>query len=87
MRAEVRGDELLIVIDVGELPYRATARSLAAKLPRSASDIATEVVGMLDAPKPASGPVTVRAVTVELVRSEVVASETLMLSTERELFT
>ena len=87
MRAEVSGDELLITIDVSELPYRATARSLAAKLPASASGIATEVVGMLDAPKPAPGPVTVRAVTVKLVRSEVVASETMMLATEREVFT
>lgn len=87
MRAEVHGDELLVTIDVTELPYRVSARSLAAKLPASASDIATEVVGLLDAPKPAKGPVTVRAVTVKLVRSEVVASETLMLDTERELFT
>lgn len=87
MRAEVHGDELLVTIDVTELPYRVSARSLAAKLPASASDIAAEVVGLLDAPKPATGPVTVRAVTVKLVRSEVVASETMMLSTEREVFT
>jgi hypothetical protein len=72
---------------VSELPYRAADRSLAAKLPRSAGDIATEVVGMLDAPKPASSPVTVRAVTVKMVRTEVIASETLMLDAEREVFT
>jgi hypothetical protein len=87
VRAEVAGDELLITVDVTELPFRATARSLAANLPGSAADIATEVVGMLDTPKPASGPVTIRAVTVRLVRNEVIASETLMLDAARELFT
>ncbi len=87
MRVEVSGDELLVTIDVGELPYRATDRSLAAKLPRSASDIATEVVGMLDAPKAATGPVTVRAVTVRLVRTEIIGAETLMLDGERQVFT
>lgn len=87
MRAEVSGDELVITIDVTELPYRVSARSLAAKLPRSAGDIATEVVALLDAPKPASRPVTVRSVTVKLVRTEVIAIEPLMLDTERELFT
>jgi hypothetical protein len=35
MRAEVSGDGLVITIDLAELPYRTTARSLAAKLPGS----------------------------------------------------
>jgi hypothetical protein len=80
-------DELVITIEVGEMPVRATDRSLAARLPNNASGIATEVVGMLDAPKPATGPVTVRAVTVRLVRTGVVASETLMLGEAKEIFT
>jgi hypothetical protein len=87
VKAEVHGDELLVIIDVSELPYRATARSLAANLPGSASEIATEVVGMLDKPKAATGPVTVRAVTVKLVRTDVIAEQTLMLDTERQVFT
>jgi hypothetical protein len=41
----------------------------------------------LDAPKPASAPVTVRSVTVRLVRTVAVGSETLMLDTERQVFT
>jgi hypothetical protein len=87
MRAEVSGDELVVTIDAGELPFRATARSLAARLPGTASDIAAETLSMLDAPKAASGPVTVRAVTVRLVRTEVIGSETLMLGAEHEVFT
>jgi hypothetical protein len=87
VRAEVNGDELFVTIDAAELPGKATARSLAARLPRSAHDIAAEVVRMLDAPKPASVPVTVRAVTVRLVRTQVIAAETLMLDGEREIFT
>jgi hypothetical protein len=86
MRAEVTGDELLITIDAAELPGKATARSLAARLPRSAHDIAEEVVRLLDAPKPAGVPVTVRAVTVKLVRTQVIAAETLMLADEQEIF-
>lgn len=87
MRAEVSGDELLIMIDAGELKAKATARSLAARLPRSAHDIAAEVVRLLETPKGASDPVTVRSVTVKLVRTQVIASETLMLDAARELFT
>jgi hypothetical protein len=87
MRVEVvSGDELLITIDADELPGKATARALAAKLPRSASGIAAEVVKLLDAPKPAGVPVTVRAVTVKLVRTQLIAAETLLLAAEREIF-
>lgn len=86
MRAEVSGDELFITIDAGELPSKASARSLAARLPRSAPDIAGEVVRLLDAPKDATDPVTIRAVTVRLVRTQVIAAETLMLGDEREIF-
>ncbi len=86
MRAEVSGDELLITIDAGELPGKATARSLTARLPRSAHDIASEVVRMLEAPKPAGVPVTVRAVSVRLVRTQVIATEVLMLVAGREIF-
>jgi hypothetical protein len=86
MRADVSGDELLITIDADELPGKTTARGLAARLPRSAHDIATEVVRILEAPKPAGVPVTVRAVTVRLVRTQVIASEVLMLAVEREIF-
>jgi len=86
MRAEVSGDELLITIDADELAGKATARSLTARLPRSAHDIAAEVVRMLEAPKPADVPVTVRAVTVRLVRTQVIAAEVLMLAVEREIF-
>jgi hypothetical protein len=86
VRAEVSGDELLITLDAAELPDKATARALAARLPRSAHDIAAEVVRMLDTPKPAAVPVTVRSVTVRLVRSQLIASETLMLAVEREIF-
>jgi len=83
----VNGDELLVTIDAGELQAKAAARSLAARLPRSAHDIAGEVVRLLETPKGASDPVTVRSVTVRLVRTQVIAAETLMLDTERELFT
>jgi hypothetical protein len=86
MRAEVDGDELLITLDAAELPGKATARALAARLPRSAHEIATEVVRMLDTPKDERDPVTVRSVTVRLVRTQVIASETLMLAVEREIF-
>jgi hypothetical protein len=86
MRAEVSGDELLITIDVTETAGKTTARSLAARLPRSAHDIAAEVVRILEAPKPAGIPVTVRAVTVQLVRTQVIAAEVLMLAVEREIF-
>lgn len=86
MRAEVRGDELLVVIDAAELPRQADSRALAARLPRSAHEIAAEVVRMLDTPKPAGTPVTVRSVTVKLVRTRLIASETLMLAVEQELF-
>jgi hypothetical protein len=41
---------------------------------------------MLDAPQCDRDPVTVRAVTVKLVRTQVIASETLMLAVERELY-
>ena len=87
MRADVVGvDELLITIDTVELPGRTTARSLAARLPRSAHEIAAEVVRLLDTPKDARDPVTVRSVTVKLVRTQVIASETLMLAVEREIY-
>jgi hypothetical protein len=86
VRAEVDGDELLVTLDEAELPGKATTRALAARLPRSAHEIATEVVRMLDTPKGARDPVTVRAVTVRLVRTRLIASETLMLTVEREIF-
>jgi hypothetical protein len=86
VRAEVSGDELLITLDAAELPDRASERALAARLPRSAHEIATEVVRMLDTPKAARVPVTVRSVTVKLTRTRVIASETFMLSAEREIF-
>lgn len=86
MRAEVSGDELLITMDAAELPGQVDSRALAARLPRSAHEIATEVIRMLDAPKGAPGAVTVRAVTVQLVRTRLIASETLMLAVEREIF-
>jgi hypothetical protein len=41
---------------------------------------------MLDTPKAARVPVTVRSVTVKLTRTRVIASETFMLSAEREIF-
>jgi hypothetical protein len=65
---------------------RVSARALAARLPRSAQEIATEVVRLLDTPKDAREPVTVRSVTVKLVRTKVIASETLMLAVEREIY-
>ena len=86
MRAEVSGDELLITLDAGELPDRVSERALAARLPRSAQEIATEVVRMLDTPKAAGVPVTVRSVTVKLTRTRVIASETFMLGAEQEIF-
>lgn len=86
MRAEVDGDELLVTLDLAELPDKASERALAARLPRSAHEIAAEVVRMLDTPKPAAVPVTVRAVTVRLVRTRLIAAETLMLAVEREIF-
>ena len=84
--AEVRGDELLVSIDVAELPDRADARSLAAKLPANVSGIATEVVKMLAAPQAAREPAAVRPVTVQLVRTRVVAAETLMLDRETQVY-
>jgi hypothetical protein len=86
VRADVSGDELLITLDAAELPSKATARALAARLPRSAHEIAAEVVWLLDTPKGDRDPVTVRSVTVRLVRTQVIASETLMLAVEREIF-
>jgi hypothetical protein len=86
MRADVSGDELLITLDAAELPGRTTARALAARLPRSAHEIADEVIRMLDTPQCDRDPVTVRAVTVKLVRTQVIASETLMLAVEREIY-
>lgn len=86
MRAEVSGDELLITMDAAELPRQVDSRTLAARLPRSAHAIAAEVVRLLDTPKDARPPVTVRAVTVQLVRSRIIASETLMLAVEQEIF-
>lgn len=86
MRAEVHGDELLITIDVDELPYRADARSLAARLPANAAGIASAVTKMLAAPQAAREPAAVRSVTVQLVRTRVVAAETMMLDRETEIF-
>jgi hypothetical protein len=86
MRAEVSGDELLITLDAAELPDKPSERALAARLPRSAQEIATEVVRMLDTPKAVGVPMTVRAVTVRLVRTRLVASETLMLAVERVIY-
>lgn len=85
MRADVNGDELLVTIDQAKVPGRSTARGLAARLPRSAHDIAAEVVRLLDAPRAPADPVLIRAVTVRVVRTEVIAAETLML-TEQEIF-
>ena len=45
---------MLITIDAAELPGKATARSLAARPPRSAHEIAAEVVRLLDRPKDAA---------------------------------
>lgn len=39
MRAEVHGDELVITLEVGEIPDRPADRAVAARLPRSASGI------------------------------------------------
>jgi hypothetical protein len=86
VRVDVTGDELLITIDADELPSQADTRGLAARLPANASGIAAEVVKMLDAPKPAREPAVVRSVTVQLVRTRIVAAETLMLDGEAEIY-
>lgn len=82
----MHGDELVVTIDAGELQTRATAQSLAARLPRSAYDIATEVVRMLGEPKGAVEPTTIHSVTVKLVRQQVIGTETLMLDSPREVY-
>ena len=86
MRAEVSGDELLITIDISELPDQADPRSVAAKLPANASGIATEVVKMLAAPQAVREPAAVRSVSVRLTRTRVVAAETLMLDRETRVY-
>jgi hypothetical protein len=63
------------------------SRALAARLPRSAHEIAREVVRMLDTQKsPTDVPVTVRTVTVQLTRIRLIASETLVLAAEQVIF-
>lgn len=86
MRAEVSGDELLISIDEGELGTKATARSLPRGCPVARTTSPVRWVRRLAAPTGASDPVTVRSVTVRLVRTQVIASETLMLDGAREIF-
>jgi hypothetical protein len=86
VRAEVSGDELLITIDISELPDQADPRGVAAKLPGNASGIASAVMEMLAAPQPVREPVAVRSVSVRLTRTRVVAAETLMLDRETEIY-
>jgi len=86
MRAEIHGDELVVTLDADELRTRATVQSLAARLPRSAHDIAAEVVRQLEVPKGASEPATICSVTVKLVRTRVIGAETLMLDSPREVY-
>lgn len=80
------GDELTIILDVGELPGQADPGSVAARLPANASGIASAVTAMLAAPQPVREPVAVRSVTIRLTRTRVVAAETLMLDGETQIY-
>ncbi len=83
-------DELVLVLDVAEvsrlLERKVSHQALAAGLPKQASKLADAVMDMVDAPREQE-PRTVRSITVRVVETRTIASETLLLSDPREVYT
>lgn len=88
MKAEISGDghELTVTLDVAELPFLASDRSLAARLPRSAAGIGAGILDMLsERPEPGEAR-PVRIVRVRLVKTSVVAESLLELPDTRQVY-
>ena len=90
MRVEAGApDELVLVLDVAEvsglLHREVSAGALKAGLPGQAGKLADAVMDMTGEPGTPE-PRTIRSVTVKVVETRTVASETLLLSTERQVY-
>lgn len=90
MRADVTAPgELTLTIDVGGLPVRREDTAWQAGLPGTAPGLADEITGILAVPQPAPPPPQareIRAITVRLVRTEVIATEPLMLDSPKQVY-
>jgi hypothetical protein len=91
MRIELGGeDELVVVIDVGEvsrlLDRTVSPGALKAGLPGQAAKLAEAAAGMLADPRPRE-PRTIRSITVRVVETQVITEEPLLLDVPRELYT
>ena len=91
MRAEAGApDELVVVLDVTEvsglLARKVSEGALKAGLPGQAARLADFVMDITSESR-AQEPMTIRSVTVKVVETRTVASETLMLTAERQVFT
>lgn len=90
MRVEAGGpDELVLVLDVAEvsglLQRRVSHATLAAGLTCQAGKLADAVIDMTGEPRTVE-PRTIRSVTVKIIETRTVASETLLLSEEKQVF-
>jgi hypothetical protein len=83
-------DELVLIIDVTEvsglLNRKVSPGALRAGLPGQAGKLADAVLDMTGEAR-AQEPRTIRSVTVRVVESRTIASETLLLSGERQVYT
>ena len=83
-------DELVLVLDVAEvcalLHREVSAGALKAGLPGQAGKLADAVMDMTGEPRTLEAKM-IRSVTVKVVETRTVASETLLLSTERQVYT
>jgi len=91
MRVEVGAeDELVLVLDAAEvsglLQRKVSHQALAAGLPAQAAKLADAVAGELADPS-TQEPRTIRSITVKVIETRTIATETLMLTEEKQVFT
>jgi hypothetical protein len=83
-------DELVLILDVTEvsrlLDRKVSAGALKAGLPGQAGKLADAVLDMTGEPR-ALEQRTIRSVTVKVVETRIIASETLLLSAEKQVYT
>ncbi|WP_300611075.1 hypothetical protein [Trebonia sp.] len=82
-------DELVLVLDVAEISgllQREVSRgALRAALPGEAGALADAVMDIAGEPRPPE-PRTIRSVTIKVIETRVIASETLLLAAERQVY-
>ena len=83
-------DELVLILDVAEvsrlLERKVSRSALAAGLPGQAGKLADAVMEMVAEPKTPE-PRSITSITVKVTETRVIASETLMLTDPRQVFT